>query len=267
MVIQVDSEGSSKSTVQMQNMESKKYIVVKNHVREIPEKGVESSSEEQNIKSVEKSEKPVKKHKRKTQPLSTSDDDNLNITEISKSGLNELKSVYEKCKAVLINIESKYGHLLNLDGKTTNEGKRKHETDEDDECSCALNRKIVYDDEGREVYEESHNLQNHICVKRLKNQTRQFPEKYPNVTIEQDNCDYDNLPDNIQELTELLKKPSIRSGHRRNIIEKIRYLRDEYLNMIRFERSTIIEKLKTNPDDIMDFKGTNISSLTGYPTK
>ncbi|XP_047537439.1 uncharacterized protein LOC125071296 [Vanessa atalanta] len=267
MVIQVDSEGSSKSTVQMQNKESKKYIVVKNHVREIPDKGVESSSEEHNIENVEKFEKPVKKHKRKTQQSSSSDDNNVNITEISKSDLKELKSVYEKCKTVLMNIESKYGHLLNLDKKTPNEGKRKHDTDEDDECSCALNRKIVFDDNGREVYDESHSLQNHICVKRLKNQMRHFPETYPNVTIEHHNCDYDNLPDSIQELTELLKNPSIMSRDRRSIIEKIRQLREDYLNMIRFERSSLIEKLKTNPEDIMDFKGTNISSLTGYPTK
>ncbi|XP_050355064.1 uncharacterized protein LOC126776515 [Nymphalis io] len=267
MVIQVDSEGSSKSAGQTQNMESKKYIVVKNHVREIQHKDIESSSDEHNSTNVENFKKPIKKHKHKKQQSSSSDDNNLSITEISKSDLKELKTVYKKCKAVLMNIESKYGHLLSLDdNEITNKGKRKHDRDEDDQCTCTLNRKIVFDDNGQEVYDEGHHLQNHICAKKLKNHTRPFPETYPNVQIENE-ISYDNLPETIQELTDLLKNPSIEFNLRQSIIGKIRDIRQDYLNMIRFERSTLIEKLKTNPEDIIDFKGTNISSLAGYPTK
>ncbi|CAH2095469.1 unnamed protein product [Euphydryas editha] len=249
-------------------MESKKYIVVKNHVREIRDEEFSSEDSSKNALNYKKNQKKKKSRKQSSSSTENSASDN----EVCVNDLEELKTVYKKCKDVLMKIESKYGHLLN---KETNENgedkisiknKRKHDSEPDDQsdCDCISNRKIIFTDDGQQILEEGSNTQNHICPKKLKCYDKHYHEKNQSIEIEHENVDF-VLPENMQELTELLKKPSINNSLRNSITEKIKNIRNENFNMFRLHKEEIIQNLKTNPDGFLGFKGSNLSSLPGYP--
>lgn len=300
-------------------MVSKKYIVVKNHVREIKEeccsensvhiaspkksqknktskKEISSSSEDSGINNEknsngleelktgnedESSEKSYKlatiskktRNKRKNKKqTSSSSEETISDNEICASDLEELKAVYKKCKDVLTKIESKYGHLMDKDNNQNSLDKRnkrkkiKHDTESDEksECGCTSNKKIYFSDNGQEILEDGYNTQNHICLKRLKSYDRFYCENNQHIEVEHENEKF-IIPETLQELTDLLKDPFISNSYRNSVIEKIKSIRNENFNILRFHRAEIIQNLKTNPDESLFFPGANLSSLPGYP--
>lgn len=301
-------------------MESKKYIVVKNHVREIKEectsensvihissskesqkkkrskKEISSSSEDSGINNEknsngleelktgnedESSEKSPKlatsskktRNKRKNKnEISSSSEETICDNEICASDLEELKSVYKKCKDVLTKIESKYGHLMDKEinqyglDKRSKRKKIKHDTESDEksECDCTSNKKIYFSDNGQEILEDGYNTQNHICLKRLKSYDRFYHENNQHIEVEHENENF-IIPETMPELTDLLKDPFISNSYRNSVIEKIKSIRNENFNMFRFHKAEIIQNLKTNPDESLCFPGANLSSLPGYP--
>ncbi|CAK1545495.1 unnamed protein product [Leptosia nina] len=181
-----------------------------------------------------------------------------NSPEIDNCDLEELKSVYSKCKAVLKKIEAKYGHLLSANDDL------QYETENLGTCTCKFNKKTVFDDEGRQITQEVI-PDMHICPKKQEvNSVSHIKVSKPSIQIEQRE---DSLPNNIKELSDILKNDNIDIVHRNEVIEKIRAIKEDNLNIIRFDRKLLIERTKLNPDELMEFKGSNISSLSGYPTK
>ncbi|XP_045779287.1 uncharacterized protein LOC123876911 [Maniola jurtina] len=278
MIIQNELVPAEASEVKL-TMESKKYLVVKNHVREIAE--AETSNCENSQKQSKMIEESSHKGKKPEKQLSSSSDECIlkkGTNEMSVSDLEELKRVYKKCKSVLLKIESKYGHLLNSDDEECITQKRKHVSDTEKECKCALNSKIVFSDDGEVVQAIGSSYNYHICPDRLppfkRYQLSQdiCPDRLPtykryqpaqDIQIESESFAVP-LPDTIQELEKMLKEP-LTAILRQRVIDKIRFTRQVNLNMIRFDKKNLVEKLKANPDEIIDFKGTNFSSIVGYP--
>lgn len=260
MVVQEDDEAPTEATISKRS----KFIVVKNHVRELlPENQFNEESSENQIS--EKSNKMKRKQlkKKKSQKVTSSE---LEEECISETDLDELKNMYNKCKALLLKMESKYGHLLDLEN-CSKAKRRKYASEESgsEDCSCSLVKKIIFDENGQQI-EKKCQLENHICPKKTTNKYIDSRPHTPVVQVEYDNINV-NLPDTLPELENLLKDPSIDNIYRRMVIDKIYLTRQQYLNEIRYERDSLIQKLKENPDELLDFKGTNISTLPGYPTK
>ncbi|CAH0731773.1 unnamed protein product, partial [Brenthis ino] len=260
MVIQVEPEELLDTKIQKHKMESKKYIVFKNHVREIKEQ-----PEEVKILKDLNEEKHEKYNKNEVhkQSSSSSEDDQIN-TVIATKDLEELKTVYKKCKSILNKIETKYGHLLDLnDEDEYRYPKRKRVSLNDNfqhKCICTPNKKTIFTEDGQQVSQTDIISESHICVSNNK-----YQNTYESIQVDYEN-EYTILPDNIQELTKILKDSEITRNFRNRVIEKIRYLRYENLNEIKYKKESLVKKLKSNPEEIIDFKGTNISSLPGYPT-
>ncbi|CAB3233322.1 unnamed protein product [Arctia plantaginis] len=257
-------------------LEQKSYIIVKNHVKELSntaQNTTNSTCDEKNSLVSLKRQGTIKKRKyckrqKLTQeiPTTSSESDNINQngTEIDASDLNELKTVYAKCKEVMKRIESKYGHLLNLDSE---EGfslcrmkQNVHSESYEDECNCKPKKKIVFDDEGRQSTVDVSDK--HICVQNTRN-VNSAPSIHQNIAVEYQDAEL-GLPETLQELRELLQDPDIEDTYRNRIFDKIRLLRAEYTNEIKFNKHILIDKLKTNPDDLLNFKGTNLSTIPGY---
>ncbi|XP_045504022.1 uncharacterized protein LOC123700748 [Colias croceus] len=187
-----------------------------------------------------------------------------NSTEISQNDLEELRSVYNKCKAVIKKIETKYGHLLNNDDSSNSETDRNIETSK---CECTFNKRIVFDENGQQITQEFV-PDMHICPKRQKFQpsTTTPSMSRSNVQIEDKNF-LDSLPGDIKSLCDILKDPNIDIVYRNKVIEKIKILRLDNFNTMRFDRKLLIESMKLKPEEFFEFKGSNLSSLPGYPTK
>lgn len=301
-------------------MESKKYIVVKNHVREIKEecsiensnkhiastkksqkkktskKEISSSSEDSGINNeknsnglkelktgnedessensykIATSSKKTRIKRRIKKQTSLSSEETTSDNEICASDLEELKAVYKKCKDVMAKIESKYGHLMdkemNQNGldKISKRKKIKHDTEYDEKsgCNCTSNKKIYFSDNGQEILEDGYNTQNHICLKRLDSYDRLYSENNQHIEVEYENENF-IIPETIQELTDQLKNPFISNLYRNSVIGKIKSIRNENANILRFHKAEIIQNLKTNPDESLCFPGANLSSLPGYP--
>lgn len=211
---------------------------------------------------------PRKKSKKtKQSPVyPTEDSDTTTRTyEIDEGDLEELRTVYKKCKSVIRKIEAKYGHLLDLDEPDSSRNRRKTTTnstdDEKGDCQCSLNKKIVFDDDGNEIVMETVPAE-HMCPKKqsyLQSQVSQPSDlqiEYYNESIQ--------LPDSLQELKVILQNPEIEITYRNQVIQKVRLIRQEFLNELKFNKCSIIEKIKANMEEMIDFKGTNLSSLPGY---
>lgn len=267
MVVQLESEELEETRIQKHTlMESKKYVIFKNHVREIKEQPAKTINIENVTENTEKEARTAEKKRFKQG--SSSPASSQVISSISNEDLEELKTVYKRCKSVITKIERKYGHLLDLDEQNefTNCKRRKLNSNESrQECKCVPNKKILFTEDGEKLSQVDTKLENHICS---HNNSSKNKYQHSNEHIE---IDYETvgpiLPETIQELTEILKDPKIGANLRNKVIDKVRYLRYENLNTIRFNKVSLVKQLKSNPEEIIDFKGTNISNLEGYPTK
>lgn len=245
--------------------EQKTYVYVENHVREILKK--DCSNDKHNISLINSSDeiKSVSEKSSRALCICKSNESNENKN-ISDSDLEELRTVYKKCKAVINRIETKYGHLLNLDQPGPSKRKicAEYESSEEEVvCRCTLNKKIVYDDDGNQLSVNT-SLENHICTKKPKVLPRNHQEHLEDrIQIHYSEVEL-NLPENLKDLTVMLRNPDLDDIHRHKIIHKIKSIRQEYSDEIRFNKKALIEKLKVNADEVLGFKGTNLSSLPGY---
>lgn len=256
--------------------EPKKFIVVQNHVREIISTGKKASNTEFDINttcqitenvSERLRKKPSKNINIKAPSLTsltvTEESTNAKPSEISNSDLEELRTVYNKCKEVIKKIETKYGHLLNVITDTSSDPLKNNTNDEvDEECRCSMNKKIIFKDDGEQETIDT-DKQGHICLKKLKRASIDTPSISRNIEIQYSENDL-QLPDDLETLSNMLKNPGIEITYRNKIIEKVKSLKQELLNEIRFNKHSLIEKLKVNPYEVLDFKGTNLASLPGY---
>lgn len=262
MVIQGQSEIPIEvSVLKTPHMESKKFVIVKNHVREL-------SIENEDLDNEDISQKHVKKSLEKTSEAHTSETEikaHRNVSEISAKDIQELRSVYKQCKAVISKIETKYGHLLNVyDSKSARKYKSK-EKGYIEECNCGLNKKIVFDDNGQQIEKETM-LDCHVCPKKLKRQNsityntnsdRNLSVQFEETVI--------TVPDDIPSLVTILQNPEISLTYRNRVVNKMRIVKQELLNEVRFNKPSFKEKLKSNPEEIFEFGGANLFSLPGYP--
>lgn len=259
MVIQGQSEiPIEASAIKVPQMESKKFVIVKNHVREL-------TIEDEDANNEEISQKRVKKSLKKTSKAHTSDTEKntqKNVSEISASDIEELRSVYKQCKAVISKIETKYGHLLNLHDTNSARHYKLKEKGYVEDCSCGLNKKIVFDDDGQQIEKET-TLDGHVCSKKLK-RTNSNTNSDGNVSVQYEETDQ-MLPDDIHSLVNMLRNPKMSVTHRNRVVNKTRIVKQELLNEVRFNKPSFKEKLKSNPEEIFEFAGANLFSLPGYP--
>ncbi|XP_052757020.1 uncharacterized protein LOC128202078 [Galleria mellonella] len=173
--------------------EINQYVVVKNHMKEIKRNNNENIISNEATKLLQQN---VKKKKRKREKsitleekssISTADtgenlktcsiDDNNVICE---SDLEELKSVYNKCKAIVKKIERKYGHLLDISEAEPSpfhsQTNSSHDIRNEEKCTCSKKKKIIYDDDGMEITKES-DFDKHICPKKLKSSSSKKQRK------------------------------------------------------------------------------------------
>lgn len=272
MVVHEDSETPvDVAIIRKPLLEQKSYVIVKNHVRELIKTDestcpVMTSKEKspQPLENVRKKSKSNKKSKKTALiPVTSPEygDETNDATEIDKNDLEELRTVYKNCKEVMKKIEAKYGHLLDLDGKGGSSSckKRKFNTEE---CTCKPNTKIVFDDDGKQSMVKTV-PEKHICTKKTNKCHSEMKTRSRSIAVEYS----DNetvLPDNLPELDTLLQDPDINKTIRNRIVEKMRMIKQEYVNELRFNKHSIIEKLKSNPDEVLRFKGTNLSTIPGY---
>lgn len=273
MVVQEDCEKPVEvALIRRPLVEPKSYVIVKNHVRELinisESSSTERKTEEISSQSLENDSKTKrksnKKHKNTTQK-SKSSDQQATTEIIDKSDLEELKTVYKKCKDVINKIETKYGHLLDLNSGAgpSSHRKRKINSEEstDSECDCKLNKKIVFDDDGKQVAVDRV-PDNHICAKKVKGYSEK-QTKTKTIAIEYTDNEI-SLPETLPELASMLQNQDVEKTLRNKIVNKMRMLKQDYANDIKFNKQAIIEKIKANPDEVLAFKGTNLSTLKGY---
>ncbi|KOB78618.1 Uncharacterized protein OBRU01_02105 [Operophtera brumata] len=196
---------------------------------------------------------------------SENSDSTSSTNKISPEDLEELRNVYKKCKSVIRKIETKYGHLLDLEPAASKRRRKNTEnpTDEDEaECQCTLNKKIVFDDDGQEIAIDTVPA-GHICPKKQRFTQSQTAPPHNDLQIEYYN-QHIELPDTLQELKTILQNPGIEITYRNQVIQKVRLIKQEYAFEIKFNKHSIVEKIKTDMNEMIDFKGTNLSSLPGY---
>lgn len=278
MVVQEDCEKPVEvALIRKPLVEPKSYVIVKNHVRELINTMESTSTKRKSKKTTAKSIQNDRKIKRKSNKKHTNnkntssktmslDDQEGETTEIiDKNDLEELKTVYKKCKDVIDKIETKYGHLLNLNSEAGQSSlkKRKLNSEEstDCECDCKLSKKIVFDDDGKQVAVDRI-PDKHICAKKVKG-CSEMQTKTKGIAIEYTDSDI-QLPDTLPELAIMMQNQDMAKTLRNKIVYKMRTLKQDYVNDIRFNKQAIIEKLKTNPDEVLAFKGTNLSTIKGY---
>lgn len=279
MVIHEDNEAPDEvSIIKNAHLELKKYVIVKNHVRELTineetevteGSTVEKAPEVQKLKKAKKSTKKPELSTSSAQKVVTEklrQDSDQSTTDISKSDLEELRTVYNKCKDVMMRIESKYGHLIGIE----NPSSHKNPT-ESDECNCKMNKKIIFDEDGQQLLKET-NSEIHICHKKLKrSHSDAYEPDFHNTLTNNSGLDIEyeelskSLPDDLQSLGTMLKDSDIGITYRNMVIDKIKMIKQEYTNEIKFNKRSLIEKLKAKSDEVFEFKGANLSTLPGYP--
>lgn len=248
------------SVIKAPLMESKKYIIVKNHVRELTTETEDGQKEENSQKHA----KTVKKSLKKCSGTHTSDTEtnaHKNVSDITGSDLEELRSVYKQCKAVINKIETKYGHLLDLCETRSARKNKSKERGYVEECSCGLNKRIVFDDDGQQIEKETM-LDCHVCPKKLKQQNTY--DTNTNVRVQYEET-VKMLPDDIPSLSNILKNPDISVTYRNKVVNKMRIVKQDLLCEVKFNKPLFKEKVKTKPEEIFEFAGTNLFSLPGYP--
>lgn len=269
MVIHEENKKSSRSIYL--NVCSKKCAVFKHHVCELDQPQSVIVSSLQNMTSsdcenMQKKDKSTRKRVKKSPGSSSDSKGSIEVTHISPRDLEELRSVYKKCKAVVKKIETKYGHLLNLSESEPQNNSESDNNAESSKCECTGNKKIIFDDEGKEITAET-DLDNHICPKKLKRRRSHVESNYSeplnNLQVEYETPDL-TLPEDLQSLRKILHDPDLEVTYRNKVIHKMRVIKQEYVDEIRFNKQSLIEKMKSNAEDMLDFKGTNLNSLPGY---
>ncbi|KAM3962138.1 uncharacterized protein ACR2FA_003823 [Aphomia sociella] len=272
MVIQGDSDLPMEVPfVTETQIEVNPYVVVKNHMREvrgnvITENKCSDTSEpsKQNEEEYKSSKKRKRKHDKsfdlKTKAATEyNETSNTHVpTTISESDLEELKSVYKKCKAIVKKIETKYGHLLNISEPGPSQSSSC--SSEEEKCTCSIKKKIIYDDNGLQITKEL-DLNNHICPKKLKSSLRKNTKR--NIQIEYEGTET-TLPDDLQTLSNMLHDPTLEITYRNKVINKIKLIKQEYMNDLKFNKHLLVENIKSDPYKVLDFKGTNLDELKGY---
>ncbi|GBP59449.1 hypothetical protein EVAR_80776_1 [Eumeta japonica] len=271
-----------------------KYVMMKNHIREVAASD-ESEKHVSEISNHTEHSVEKKRNKELCESQMSSQESVLcfneeSSSEITKSDLEELATVYRKCKRILKKIESKYGHLLNLDdgetshtsaGNESDTEKRKRKlkinqcndnTEIETPCTCHMKKKIVFDDYGEQV-QLSPRKANHICLKKLKNYRENYikiggkcekmkDHSTEDLKIEQEESD--SLPDDIVSLSKLLQNDDMGISYRKKIIDKMKMLTKEHNFELQLSKQTLIRQLKECPEDVIEFKGSNLFSLPGY---
>lgn len=268
MIVQDRLEGVNPKIL---NLASEEYVVIKNHVRELKNAQVTSEIQDENNDEVTE-QKILKVRKRKHSHSNSENEHTSKCYEINKKDLEELRTVYKKCKNVIKNIENKYGHLLNLITEPQGTSSYFENYEGKEECRCEQNKRIIFDDEGKEILKDV-KYDRHICVKNHERNHRSFPDVH--VDYNKLNVEYEHeilqkdaveLPENLNDLENMLRNPSTDNKLRGRVVNKIRGLRFDYIRELRFNRQMLVEKLKSNPDEMLTFTGSNLSSLSGYPT-
>ncbi|CAG9793346.1 unnamed protein product [Diatraea saccharalis] len=193
-----------------------------------------------------------------------SEERDATISGIDKNDLDELRSVYKKCKAIVNKIETKYGYLLNLQESDIEENKQNADHDYEatsEKCECSANKKIIFDDDGKVITKETV-LDKHICPKKLKRRYSDAEVTVNNIQVEYETSE--SLPDDINELSRILQNPDLETTYRNKVIDKVKIIKQDLINEIKFNKKMLIEKCKSNPSDIFEFSGSNLDSLPGY---
>lgn len=258
MVVQGPSESPTEvSAIKASHMESTKYVIVKNHVRELTIETDDVNNEENTQKRLKK----VKNRKRSVSDSHKSDTEinmHTNVSDISGSDIEELRSVYKECQAVMNKIETKYGHLLDLYETSSARKSKSKERGYVDECSCGLNKKIVFDDDGQQIEQETR-LDCRVCQKKLK-----WTNSYGTSVRVQFEETVATLPDDVLSLSNILKNPDISVRYRNKVIDKMRKVKQDILSEVKFKKPLFKDMLKTKPEDIFEFVGANLFTLPGY---
>lgn len=185
-----------------------------------------------------------------------------NEPQIEKSDLEELLCVYKKCKKVIKKIETKYGHLLNL-----SEGDNENTEDNTaNRCNCASAKKIIFDDSGNQTV-LNNSMPEHICVDKLVQKTSydyktNDSRNRKNVKVEFEMKDL--LPNDLSSLFKMLKNKNLNNIFRNKITRKIKLLQYEYRNELKFQKPSLISQVKSDPEELIEFKGSNLFELSGY---
>lgn len=202
----------------------------------------------------------IKVKKNNTNSQSSTFDIEDNVKGICKEDLEELRTVYKQCKNVMMKMEQRYGHLLDIDAEDSLE-KQDIKSSYENECQCSMNKKIVFDEDGKEISIEAL-PSNHICpTKLMVKNTHSTITSSPNIQIEYHDIELSN---DIQELRHILQDPKIETTYRNKVIDKLKIIKQEHINEVRFNKMALIEKLKIDPEEVLSFNGANLSVLPGY---
>lgn len=239
------------------------YKITNNHIREI---SIESVENHNNICTQDKKKrKRVNNIPDNVEESNTScDEDSTSSNKIDKNDIDELIRVYRKCKAVVNKIEQKYGHLLN-DNEVQEDFKRDKRkrklSDQSVHCTCGVNQKIIFDDFGNQTVQVIP-LQEHICTQKLQNNINSLQNTPKGVVINYDNNDM--LPNDMKSLLKILKNDNLDEVYRNSVVLKIKTLQNEFKNELRFEKTALLAQLKSDPENLLEFNGSNVFDLPGY---
>ncbi|CAH0402447.1 unnamed protein product [Chilo suppressalis] len=256
MVIYKDRQLSDRDT---SCISTDKYRTMENHVEQDTCKYLTQQNE---TGGAEIKKNKINRKKCKNSLTVPVEDTETASSGIDKHDLDELKAVYMKCKAVMMRIESKYGHLLNISENDTKDSKEISEDTEDtsDKCECKTTKKIVFDEDGK-IINTDISLDKHICPKKLKRKYSDA-ELTNNVQVEYEIPEL--ISDNIGVLSNILQDPGLEITYRNKILHKIKLLKQECTNEMKFNKKSLINRVKTNPNEIFEFKGSNLNELPGY---
>lgn len=157
--------------------------------------------------------------------------------DIGASDLNKLEPVYTKCEEGMKKTE----HIMNVYNEEGSSGCRMKETvySENDEDECKHIQKI-------------NNVSTRSSTPLNRNNEVQYQE--PKL----------NLFHNVLALKELLKDPDLEDTYRSRICQRIKLLKIYHKFDLIDEKANLIKLSKINPDDVLNFKGTNLCTLSGY---
>ncbi|KAI8437442.1 hypothetical protein MSG28_011765 [Choristoneura fumiferana] len=261
MVIHEESESPVEISVIRKPaiLEPQKYVMVSNHVREIPNYiGEQTNDNPVSDRLVETAEnvssKPSKKKAKKRKIVSSGEDSDA--THISNSDLTELRTIYHKCLEVINKIETKYGHLLNIEKPGYRKTLEAEQLDDEQVCSCTKNKKIVFDDDGTQHTIEVPD-EDHICPTISK---KLLPVVSQKCGVEEDFEDYiSTIPDDLPSLSKMLHDPELSLHNRNKIVQKMNTIKFDNNHEIRFHRPALIQSIKQDPDLVLGFKALGLT--------